>query len=65
MMTKLSLEEMTSISGGKDAACAIAAAGMAAAEMGLILGVATGGLSLGLAVIGVAASLYGVMNSCS
>jgi len=65
MMNELSVEEMTSISGGKDAACAIAAAGMAAAEAGLVLGIMTGGLGFGIAVIGVAASLYGVMNSCT
>ncbi len=64
-MRVLTYDEMTNISGGKDLACAIAGAGLAAAEVGLVLGLMSGGLGFAVAVVGVAASLYGTMASCT
>ena len=62
-MQVMTYDEMRQLNGG-DVACAVAVVGLAAAEIGLVLGFATGGLGFGLAVIGMAASLYGLMAGC-
>jgi hypothetical protein len=56
-------DEMRQLNGG-DVACAVAVVGLAAAEMGLVLGFATGGLGFLVSVIGAGAAVYGVMAGC-
>jgi hypothetical protein len=64
MMQTLTYEEMKQLGGG-DYVCAIAAAGLVAAEAGLVLAIPTGGWSLVVAGAGLGASLFGVMYGCS
>ena len=56
-------DEMKQLNGGKYA-CAASAIGWATAEFGVIAGFATGGIGFGIAVVGMAAGLYGMMASC-
>lgn len=62
-METMTYDEMREVQGGKYA-CAIATVGWAAAEAGVIAGFATGGIGFGIAFIGMAAGLYGMMASC-
>jgi len=62
-METMTYDEMRQVQGG-DYACAIFSIGLAAAEIGWILAIPTGGLGLGVAVVGTAAALYGVMAGC-
>ena len=61
-MQAMTYDEMRQLSGEYD--CHISVIGLAAAEAGLALGFFTGGLGFGLALIGTAAALYGVMSNC-
>lgn len=63
-METMTYDEMDQLEGGKPVACIIATVSWAAAEAGIISGFATGGIGFGIAVIGMAAGLYGMMASC-
>ena len=62
-METMTYDEMRQVQGG-DYACAIASVGFGAAEMGLVLGIASGGIGFAVSIVGVAAGLYGVMAGC-
>ena len=62
-MELMTCNEMQQLNGGK-LACAAAAIGWATAEFGVIAGFATGGIGFGIAVVGMAAGLYGMMSAC-
>jgi bacteriocin-like protein len=63
-MQTMTYNEMRQVEGGRELLCAASAIGWAAAEYGIISGFATGGIGFGIAVIGMAAGLYGMMASC-
>lgn len=62
-METMTFEEMNQLNGG-DVACAMASAGLAAAEAGLVMALPTGGWSLFVAGAGTAAALYGFFSGC-
>ena len=62
-METMTNDEMRQLNGG-NYACAASTIGWATAEWGIISGFATGGIGFGIAVIGMAAGLYGMMASC-
>jgi hypothetical protein len=63
MMQTMTYDEMKQLNGGKFA-CVASTIGWATAEFGMISGFATGGIGFGIAVVGMAAGLYGMMASC-
>ena len=63
-MQTMTYDEMRQVEGGERLACAISTLGWAAAEYGIISGFATGGIGFGIAVVGMAAGLYGMMANC-
>lgn len=63
-MEKMTNDEMRQVEGGLRAACYISTVGWAMAEYGVISGFATGGIGFGIAFVGMAAGLYGMMASC-
>jgi len=63
-METMTYDEMIQLEGGKRLACIISSVGWAAAEYGIIAGFASGGIGFGIAVVGMAAGLYGMMASC-
>jgi len=62
-METMTYDEMNKVRGG-DYACAIASAGLATAEIGLITAIPTGGLGLFVASVGAGAALYGFFAGC-
>lgn len=60
-METMTYDEMRQLDGGLKAACLIAGIGWATAEYGVITGFATGGIGFGIAFVGMAAGLYGMM----
>jgi len=63
-MQVMTYDEMRQLEGGLTVLCAASTIGWAAAEWGIISGFATGGIGFGIAVVGMAAGLYGMMASC-
>jgi hypothetical protein len=64
IMQSMTYDEMRQLHGG-NVTCAVAVIGLAAAEAGLVLGIATGGLGFLVSVVGAGAALYGAMAGCS
>ena len=62
-METMTYDEMRQVQGG-DYACAIASIGLAAAEIGLITAIPTGGLGLFVASVGAGAAIYGFYAGC-
>jgi hypothetical protein len=62
-METMTYDELRQLNGG-DVACAIASAGLVAAEAGLVLALPTGGWSLVVAGFGAGAALYGFISGC-
>ena len=62
-METMTYEEMNQLNGG-DVACAMASAGLAAAEAGLVMALPTGGWSLLVASVGAGAAVYGFITGC-
>lgn len=63
-METMTYDEMRQVKGG-DYVCLIASIGWAAAEAGVITGLASGGIGFGIAFVGMAAGLYGMMAGCA
>ena len=64
-MQTMTHEEMAQLSGGLETACATYTGLWAVAEAGVVLGLMTGGIGFGIAVIGMGAALYSMMEACS
>ena len=62
-MQAMTYSEMRQLE-GSGYVCAISVLGFAAAEYGLVVGFASGGIGFGIGVIGLAVALYGVMAGC-
>lgn len=62
-METMTYDEMSQLNGG-GYVCAIASVGLAAAEMGVVGAIGSGGASLVISVVGLGAALYGFYNGC-